>query len=88
MIWITKDIVFPDKNFQEKASIPVSLITAVILVLYWLIGFMMMFGYGDQNPHPERVFICIFMYVFGIFLMICSDLQKFITLRYKYNNIT
>jgi hypothetical protein len=51
--------------------------------MYWGIGLMMMVGYGEQNPTPERIFCCIFLYVIGLNLMMLTDLQKTLTLKYK-----
>lgn len=79
-----KDMVFPDKNFSQKIS-PIAIIAvSVILLAYWGIGYIMMSGMGDDNPSPERIFCCIFMYVVGLVLMVLTDLQKYITLQYKY----
>jgi hypothetical protein len=83
-MWCIKDYVFPDKNFQNKLSITALLVTVTILFLYWCIGFLMMSGIADNNPTPERIFCCIFLYVIGLSLMLCADLQKYITLKYKY----
>ncbi len=82
-MWCIKDYVFPDKSFSNKlaASALVPLIS--VLLFYWGIGFLMMSRMGDNNPSPERIFFCIFIYVIGLSLMLCADLQKYITLRYK-----
>lgn len=83
-MWCIKDYVFPDKSFQAKIRLTPLIVTATILLLYWGIGFLMMSGMADNNPTPERIFCCIFLYVIGLSLMLCSDLQKYITLKYKY----
>jgi succinate dehydrogenase hydrophobic anchor subunit len=83
MCWIIKDIVYPDKSFQQKVNLIAVFMVGAVLILYWGIGFMMMVGYGDQDPSPERIFCCIFMYVIGLVLMMLSDLQKTLTLKFK-----
>ncbi len=46
-------------------------------------GIEVMIGLGDQNPSPKKMFGCFFIYTFGNVLMLCTDLQKFIVLKYK-----
>ena len=36
-----------------------------------------------NDPSPTRVFVCIVSYAIGVVVMICSDIQKTITLQYK-----
>lgn len=88
IIWILKDMIFPDKSFQVKVSIIGCSCVSIVLLLYWVIGFLMMNGYGDQNPSPRKMFSCFFIFTIGLFLMVCTDLQKFITLKYKKGLIT
>jgi hypothetical protein len=83
-VWVMKDIVFPDKSFSQKVGLAGSVAVASILLAYWGMGFLMMSGSTDTNPSPERIFCCIFMYVIGLVLMVLTDLQKYITLQYKY----
>jgi len=49
-----------------------------------IVGFLMVSGQADQNPSNERIFGCIMMYVIGLCLMICADIQKYVRLQYKY----
>ena len=83
LLWFLKDMVFPDKSFQTYLTpIPALLVTSFLLS-YWLMGFEVMCGLGDQNPSGKKIFGCIFLFSFGNILMMCSDLQKFIILEYK-----
>ena len=83
IIWIIKDLIFPDKTFKQLVTIPVAFLISVVLVLYWGIGFLMIFGFGEQNPSPRRIFISYFIFTLGLFFMVCTDLQKFIILSHK-----
>ena len=83
IVWILKDMIFPDKSFQAKVTIPAAVVTGGLLLLYWVIGYLMMCGEGEQNPSPRKVFGCFFTFTIGLFLMVCTDLQKFITLKLK-----
>lgn len=83
IIWIIKDMTFPDKSFQQKTAIFGAIATGLILLLYWAIGFMMMSGSGDQTPSPRKIFSCYFIFTIGVILMVCSDLQKYLILSFK-----
>lgn len=82
-MWFIKDLTFPDKGFQQKVGVLGSLGTVIILLMYWTIGFQMMSGNANQNPSAERIFFCIMIYVIGVNLMMCSDIQKYVTLKYR-----
>ena len=83
LLWFLKDMVFPDKSFQHKLAILPSLLVALFLLSYWLMGWEVMCGLGDQEPSGKKIFGCFFIFSLGNVLMICTDLQKFITLKYK-----
>ena len=83
IIWVIKDLIFPDKSMHVKTClIPVCALIGLLL-LYWGMGFEMMFGLGIQEPNNLRIFLSFFIYSFGLVFMLCSDLQKYIILRYK-----
>lgn len=84
LLWITKDLIFPDKSFTTPIGPLESVLVAVALMLYWTIGLSIMVeGPAAVIPSNERIFICVFMYAFGVFLMLCTDIQKYVTLRLK-----
>ena len=83
LLWFLKDMVFPDKSFQNYLTIIPALLVSLFLLSYWLMGFEVMCGLGDQNPSGEKIFGCFFLFSFGNILMMCSDLQKFIVLKYR-----
>ena len=83
LLWFLKDMVFPDKSFQNYLTIIPAILVSLFLLSYWLMGFEVMCGLGDQNPSGKKIFGCFFLFSFGNILMMCSDLQKFIVLKYK-----
>ena len=83
LLWFLKDIVYPDKSFQVYLTPIPALLVISFLLSYWLMGFEVMCGLGDQNPSGKKIFGCFFLFSFGNILMMCSDLQKFIILEYK-----
>lgn len=83
IIWIIKDMVVPDKSFQEKVTVPVLLLVSSVLLLYWSMGVAMVIGIGDQNPSGQRIFIAFVLFIIGVLLMLLTDMQKHIILSYK-----
>ena len=83
LIWFLKDMVFPDKSFQQKLAIIPSILVTIFLLSYWLMGFEIMYGIGDQSPSQKKIFGCFFLFSIGNILMICTDFQKFLELKYK-----
>ena len=83
LVWFLKDIVYPDKSFQVYLTAVPALLVSLFLLSYWLMGFEVMCGLGDQNPSSKKIFGCFFLFSIGNILMMCSDLQKYIILQYK-----
>ena len=83
LLWFLKDMIFPDKSFQHKLAIIPSILVTLFLLSYWLMGWEIMCGIGDQSPSGKKIFGCFFLFSLGNILMICTDLQKYITLEYK-----
>ena len=83
LIWLLKDMIFPDKSIHVKTCFLPAAALGILLFLYWSIGFEMIYGLGIQEPSNGRIFVCFFIYSFGLILMICTDLQKFLILKYK-----
>ena len=83
MLWVFKDLVFPDKTFQIKITFVSTIVLAIVLLLYFLPGYQMASGIADNNPSIERIIVAFTSYLFGLFLMIGSDLQKYYCLKYR-----
>ena len=82
MFWMLKDYTFPDKSFQRKVTIVGFLFPwPVALLPYLYSGYLMMSGQANQNPDPERIFVCVVSYVTGIVFMLGGDAQKYFMLR-------
>lgn len=82
MVWFIKDLVFGDKAFRLRIDILQASLLAGILAAYWLIVWIMMSGRGSEASN-ERIFFAIFNYVIGLCLTMFTDLQKYITLRFR-----
>jgi protein-S-isoprenylcysteine O-methyltransferase Ste14 len=83
IIWIIKDIIFPDKSMHVKTCFIPACALIGLLLLYWGIGFEMIYGLGIQEPNNMRIFLCFIIYSFGLVFMLCADLQKYLILKYK-----
>ena len=83
LIWLLKDVTFPDKSMHVKTCFLPAGALICLLLLYWGIGFEMMYGLGIQEPTNGRIFSCFFIYSFGLIFMLCTDLQKYLILKYK-----
>ncbi len=92
LVWIVKDVAFPDPNFQYRLTIAggISAFTSVLL-LYWVFGWLLISGISHPAyPLPESAWfcLCISLCIFGCGIMIASDAQKYFTLRLKRGLIT
>lgn len=83
LIWVLKDISFPDKTFQPKVTIFGAFFISLFLIMYWIMGYIQIMGLGINEPSNSRIVTTIFMFVFGTFMMVVSDAQKFFTLQNK-----
>ncbi len=92
IVWIIKDVAFPDQNFQPRITIA-SGINAFLAVLgwYWVFGWLLISGTSEPNyPLPDAAWfgICITLCLVGSVIMIAADAQKYFTLREKRGLIT
>ena len=84
LVWLLKDLAFPDPNRQRRATIASGLYTFAGLVAYWSFGWLIISGtVVPQYPLPEPVWfaLCITLCILGCALMIAADAQKYFTLR-------
>ena len=87
ILWITKSYIYPDKQWENKASIIYGLFIWAGLSLYWISPFLIVTNKQVfpilNNPPYIYYSICMFVYIIGIFLHFTSDMQKFIYLKLK-----
>lgn len=92
LVWILKDLAFPDPNWQKKVTI-LGGINSFLFVLgwYWVFGWLLISG-TSQPEYPLPAFawfaLCITLCLLGCVVMIAADAQKFFTLRVKRGLIT
>ncbi len=86
MMWLIKDNMFPDKQWDKETSIPMGIFIFVGLGLYWIAPFILISS-GSQPP-ASLIALAIIMNLFGVFLHYSGDAQKYYTLKYKPGLIT
>ncbi len=85
LVWILKDLAFPDPNWQARITIPAA-INVFVLVLgwYWVFGWLLISGTVQPDyplPDPMWFCLCISLCILGCAIMIAADAQKYFTLR-------
>lgn len=92
LVWIIKDVTFPDPNWQTKITIGGGINAFVsVLGLYWLIGWLLISGTSQPvYPLPDVAWfaLCITLCMLGSVIMIAADAQKYFTLRVQRGLIT
>lgn len=88
--WLAKDLLFPDANWQGRATIGACLNAVVGLAFYWAAGWILISGHAYNYPLPEAVWLglCVTLCVLGCIIMTAADVQKFVTLKLKRGLIT
>lgn len=80
VIWVLKDLTFPDKNAQKALSLLSFTLLVPLLSAYWVPAFLLAKGYGIQFPSGERIAVCVLLCVIGNVVMMVSDAQKYYVL--------
>lgn len=85
-LWLLKDAIFPDKQWEENVSVPYAIFVFLALGFYWIAPFILISS-GTITP-PHIIGISIALNVIGVMLHFGSDAQKYFTLQYKPGLIT
>ncbi|MBW4429002.1 MAG: DUF1295 domain-containing protein [Nostoc desertorum CM1-VF14] len=85
-LWLLKDQLFPDKQWEQFVSIPQGIFIFLVVSLYWIAPFILISS-GTVPPLP-LVALAISLNIFGVFLHFVSDAQKYYTLKYQKGLIT
>ncbi|TVQ12311.1 MAG: DUF1295 domain-containing protein [Leptolyngbya sp. DLM2.Bin27] len=86
LLWLLKDRLYPDKQWEQTLPIATGLLTFGMLGLYWMAPFLLI-SRGVEPPLP-LVAAAIALNLLGIFLHYASDAQKYFTLKYQAGLIT
>jgi hypothetical protein len=92
LVWIIKDLAFPDPSFQRRATVGAGIASFVsVLGWYWVFSWLLISGIATPKyPLPDYAWftLCISLCILGCAIMIASDAQKYFTLRFKRDLIT
>lgn len=81
LLWLIKDSLYPDKQWEREISIGMGIFTFLMLGLYWIAPLILVSS-GSQ-PSAPLIAAAISTNIFGIFLHYSSDAQKYYTLKYR-----
>ncbi|MCF7827142.1 MAG: DUF1295 domain-containing protein [Candidatus Marinimicrobia bacterium] len=92
VIWILKDVIFPDSKWQTKITFGGGLM-AILAVLgpYWVAPYLLIspvLGEAHFGANNLWMAIAICIYALGLTLMLTADAQKFYILKYHRGLIT
>jgi protein-S-isoprenylcysteine O-methyltransferase Ste14 len=92
LVWILKDVAFPDPNWQRRITIAGGINAFVgVLGWYWVFGWLLISGTSQPNyPLPDFAWycLCVSLCIVGCAIMIAADAQKYFTLRVQRGLIT
>ncbi len=80
-LWVLKSRIFPDKQWEQPASLGYGLYIWGGLTLYWIAPWVLI-SRGAQAP-AWLLGLAVFLYAFGVFAHFASDMQKYVQLRLK-----
>lgn len=85
-MWLTKDLIFPDKQWEQETSLGVALISFIFINAYWVAPFLLISR--AIEPSPPLIGAAVAINLYGVFLHYSSDAQKYFTLKYRPGLIT
>lgn len=86
MLWLIKDRLYPDRQWEGEITISTGIFTFVMLGLYWVAPFLLI-SRGVQ-PSAPLIAAAVATTMTGVFLHYSSDAQKYYTLKYHKGLIT
>ncbi|MGV2828687.1 methyltransferase family protein [Myxosarcina sp. GI1(2024)] len=86
LMWILKDRLYPDKQWEAEISIPRGIGVFLLLCSYWVAPFILIST--GSTPPLALIATAIAMNITGTVLHHGSDAQKYFTLKYKRGLIT
>lgn len=86
ILWLVKDRLYPDKQWEQEISLPMGIFTFVMLGLYWVAP-LLLISRGIETP-LWLIGLAIACNITGVFLHYASDSQKYFTLKYQRGLIT
>ena len=89
--WVLKHFAFRDKKWEVKITFAGALFIFTFLSSYWIAPFVLIsniFKTNAESLSNSYLAFIITLYVFGLIIMIASDSQKNVTLKFREGLIT
>ena len=86
ILWLLKDRLYPDKQWEETITIPMGIFAFVILGSYWVAPYILISN--RVEPSTPLIAAAVATNIVGVFLHYTSDAQKYYTLKYQKGLIT
>ena len=85
ILWLVKSRVFPDKRWEQTTSLWFGILSWAGLSLYWISPWIIVSRGVEAASWYLVVFISV--YAIGVFLHFSSDMQKYVSLRLRPNQL-
>jgi hypothetical protein len=85
IIWLLKDLTTPDETFMKPLSIFGSMSVSICLAAYWYPFYVLASDSAALKCSEislERILVAIIMFNVGVFMMVATDVQKTVSLKY------
>jgi protein-S-isoprenylcysteine O-methyltransferase Ste14 len=82
MLWVMKSRLFPDRQWEQPASLAYGLYIWFGLTLYWITPWLIVSGNANE-VEPWFVGLCVVIFTLGVFLHFVSDMQKHMSLELR-----
>lgn len=86
IMWLLKDRLYPDKQWETEVSIPMGIFTFIFVGLYWVAPYILISN--RVEPPLALIAAAIAINITGTVLHYGSDAQKYFTLKYKQGLIS
>jgi protein-S-isoprenylcysteine O-methyltransferase Ste14 len=89
--WLLKHVAFRDPRWETKATFGGAVVLFLLLATYWVAPYLLISDVlGANRPTPPNWLLafCIALFILGLTIMVASDCQKNITLKYRQGLIT
>jgi steroid 5-alpha reductase family enzyme len=86
LLWLLKSRIFPDKTWECPTSRTYGVVVIWgALTLYWVAPLLI--TANDVQAPAGWLAVCVMMYTLGVFLHFASDMQKYMQLRLRPNQL-
>lgn len=86
ILWLLKDQIFPDTQWEKHVSIPYGIFVFFALGLYWIAPWLLISKHYE--PGNQVIALAVALNMIGVMLHYSSDAQKYFTLKYRPGLIT